>query len=75
MPASGDFPRDAMKRPELRKEDVMSKTIYIEISTTERQTHIGGTTLEEHRDLMAKGFYHDRLANQYRKTTKELETS
>lgn len=52
----------------------MSKIIYVEISTTERRTHLGGTTLEEHRDLTAKGFNHDRMANQYRRTSKEYAT-
>ena len=52
----------------------MSKIIYVEISTTERRTHLGGTTLDEHRELIAKGFHHDRMANQYRKTGKEFAT-
>ncbi|QEH36589.1 hypothetical protein OJF2_51730 [Aquisphaera giovannonii] len=48
--------------------------IQDQISNTVRRTILGGATLDQHRDLLSQGWRHDRMANQYRKTTIRYET-
>lgn len=50
-----------------------NQIIQDQISTTVRRTILGGTSLEQHRQLLAQGWRHDRLANQYRKTEVRFE--
>lgn len=50
-----------------------NEIIQDQISTTVRRTILGGASLEQHRDLLAQGWRHDRLANQYRKTVTRFE--
>lgn len=51
-----------------------NRIVYIEHSQTERRSFLGGTTPDEHRDLLAAGFRFDRMANQYRKSTRVGQT-
>jgi hypothetical protein len=39
-----------------------NRILYIQHSQTERRTYLGGTTPDEHRELLTSGFRHDRLA-------------
>jgi hypothetical protein len=48
--------------------------VHIQHSQTERRSYLGGTTLDEHRELIAAGFRHDRMANHYRRTITRSET-
>jgi hypothetical protein len=47
---------------------IPEQIVYIERSRTERRAYLGGTSLQQHRQLLADGWHHDRLSNQYRKT-------
>src|SRR3954447_4136114 len=82
-------PRWKLKRPPVRsaasygrtgaaansKTRVMSnRIVYFENSHTEPRSYPGGNTPDEHRELPASGFRHDRMANQYRKTEIKRET-
>jgi hypothetical protein len=53
---------------------VPGQIVYLERSHTERRTYTGGLTVDQHRKLIAEGFRHDRLSNQYRKTDWERGT-
>lgn len=36
-------------------------------TTTVRRNYIGGVSPDQHKQLLSDGWFHDRLANQYRK--------
>ena len=45
-----------------------NRIVNIENSHTGRRSYSGGNTPDEHRELLASGFRHDRMANQSRKS-------